>query len=114
MAIIMDDLDVPFIKPYNHWIIWNIPAMEAVPEGVPEGSVVHSLGDAIQGIGYGRNRYRGPKPPFFVRTAHHYEFHFFILDTFLQLEKTAKRKELLAAMQGHILQRGKLSGFCRR
>ena len=26
IAIIMDDLDIPFLPAYNHWLIWNIPA----------------------------------------------------------------------------------------
>lgn len=25
IAIIMDDLDIPFLPAYNHWLIWNIP-----------------------------------------------------------------------------------------
>ena len=31
-AIILDDLDVPFRKGFTHWIIWNIPVTEVIPE----------------------------------------------------------------------------------
>lgn len=32
IAIIMDDLDIPFIKSFVHWIIWNIPINAIIPE----------------------------------------------------------------------------------
>lgn len=60
----MDDLDIPFIKAYNHWLIWNIPKTDFIPENIPYGSPVSSLGNAIQGVGYGVKRYRRPKQPF--------------------------------------------------
>lgn len=31
LAIVMDDLDVPFRNRFNHWIIWNIPKTEVIP-----------------------------------------------------------------------------------
>ena len=31
IAISLDDLDVPFCKEFNHWIIWNIPGTEVIP-----------------------------------------------------------------------------------
>lgn len=37
IAIIMDDLDIPFLPAYNHWLIWNIPAMQEIPEKIPHG-----------------------------------------------------------------------------
>lgn len=61
IAIIMDDMGHP-IPAYNHWVIWNIPAISLIPENIPHGEQVDSLG-AIQGCGYGKHRYRGPKPP---------------------------------------------------
>ncbi len=29
-ANILDDLDVPWKKNYNHWIVWNIPKTEII------------------------------------------------------------------------------------
>lgn len=58
---------------------------------------------AIQGCGYGKHRYRGPKPPF--NWSHIYHFNVFSLDCRLDLPSTARKKDLLAAMQGHILQK---------
>lgn len=114
VAIIMDDLDVPFNRAFNHWVIWNIPRMDVIPENIPYGSSVSSLGGAIQGVGYGVNRYRGPKPPFIARNRHRYIFRFFVLDCFLDLDCSAKKGDLIEAMQGHILQEGSLTGKYKR
>lgn len=107
IAIIMDDLDIPVIGVYNHWTIWNIPPQNQIPEGIPHGTTVQELGDALQGVGFGVHRYRGPKPPF---GSHRYQFHVFVLDTMLDLEASSGKKDLLAAMEGHILQYGSVIG----
>lgn len=109
IAIIMDDMGHP-IPAYNHWVIWNIPAISLIPENIPHGERVDSLG-AIQGCGYGKHRYRGPKPPF--NWSHIYHFNVFSLDCRLDLPSTARKKDLLAAMQGHILQQSVLAGHYR-
>ncbi|MGL6197299.1 MAG: YbhB/YbcL family Raf kinase inhibitor-like protein [Lachnospiraceae bacterium] len=111
IAIVMDDLDIPFIKSYNHWTIWNIPVMEQIPENIPYGAVVESLNGAKQGVGYGKNRYRGPKPPTFIRGTHHYVFHVFVLDCMLDLNTASGKKELIKAIDGHVLQYGNITGI---
>lgn len=78
IAIAMDDLDIPFFNAYNHWLIWNIPVQDTIPENIPHGITVESLGGAVQGIGYGKHGYRGPKPPPFIKKAHRYQFHIYI------------------------------------
>lgn len=88
----MDSLDIPLIKTYNHWLIWNIPKTERIAENIPYGSVVSSLDNAIQGSGYGAHRYRGPKQPVFIRNTHRYLFHFYALDCFLNLDVLQKRR----------------------
>lgn len=110
IAVIMNDMGHP-IPSYNHWVIWNIPATAVIPGNIPYGKQVEQLMPAMQGIGYGKHRYRGPKPPF--RWSHIYHFNVFALDCFLDLPNTARRKALLAAMQGHILQEATLVGHYR-
>ncbi len=114
IAIIMDDLDIPLMKAYNHWLIWNIPKTEKIPENIPYGSHVASLHNAIQGKAYGVNRYRGPKQPVFIRNTHRYIFRFYALDCFLDLDCTAKKKNLLDVMSGHIIQQGSIIGKYKR
>lgn len=79
-----------------------------VPEAVPCGKIVEALGGATQGITYGRNRYKGPKPPF--RTIHTYVFTVYILDCKYGLSPKSKKGDLLGQMKGHILQQAILSG----
>lgn len=108
IAIIMDDLDVPWENNYTHWVLWNMPAQDTIPAAIPYGEYVASLEGAIQGVAFGRNRYRGPKPPF---GTHRYQYHIFVLDDMLDLQSTAGKVDLLAAMEGHVLQYGSLTGW---
>jgi len=110
LVVIMDDMGHP-IPEYNHWVIWNIPVMESIPENIPHGGRVEALGGAVQGRGYGKNRYRGPKPPF--NMSHVYRFCVYTLDTMLELPPSSRKKALLAAMEGHILQKAGLTGRYR-
>ncbi len=82
IAIIMDDMGHP-IPAFNHWVIWNIPVMETIPAHIPYGKSVNALSGAVQGRGYGKHRYRGPKPPF--RWSHRYQFNVFALDSMVDL-----------------------------
>lgn len=108
LAVIMDDLGHP-IPEFNHWVIWNIPVMHTIPEGIPHGA--HVLSGAVQGRGYGKNRYRGPKPPF--NQSHRYRFSVYALDTLLSLPETTRKRGLLQSIQGHVLQEGHLIGRFR-
>jgi Raf kinase inhibitor-like YbhB/YbcL family protein len=110
IAIIMDDLGHP-IPEYNHWVIWNIRPMQIIPENIPHGPAVDLLGGAVQGRGYGKNRYRGPKPPF--NWSHFYRYSVYVLDCRLDLPSHGRKRDLLKAMSGHILQQGSLVGRFR-
>lgn len=109
IAIIMDDLDFP-MGVFNHWVIWNIPPMTQIPEAIPKGATVSALGGAIQGKGYGVNQYKGPNPPF---GTHRYKFKVYVLDTMINLDSNAGKKDLLNKMDGHILQYGSITGKFR-
>ena len=85
-----------------------------IPEGIPHGPSVLSLGNAVQGIGYGANRYRGPHPPPFLRIPHRYVFRSYVLDCRLNLLPASRRRTLMKAMSGHILQEASLLGIFRR
>ena len=108
IAIVMDDLDVPWSSNYTHWVIWNIPATSSIPEAIPHGAIVSSLSDAVKGDAFGTNKYRGPNPPF---GTHRYQFHIFVLDDMLDLSSSAAKADLLAAMDGHIIQYGSITGW---
>lgn len=108
LAVTMDDASHPIFPNYNHWVLWNVPAREALPAAIPAGKTVLTLSGAVQGIAYGRNRYKGPKPPF--KAVHSYTFTVYVLDCTVSLPPHCKRKDLLAEMEGHILQKATLTG----
>jgi hypothetical protein len=108
IAITLDDVSHSFFPNYNHWVIWNIPVQDIIPEAIPHGTVIADLGGAIQGRAYGKNRYKGPKPPF--KAVHTYIFTVFILDCKCDLSPNSKKVDLLEKMKGHILQKSTLSG----
>ncbi len=108
IAITLDDASHPIFPNYNHWVIWNIPVQEFIPEAIPHDKIVESLGGAIQGIAYGRNRYKGPKPP--LKSIHIYVFTVYILDCKCELSPKNKKRDLLPALNGHILQQATISG----
>lgn len=110
-AVILDDLDVPWKKDYNHWIIWNIPKTDVIPEGLPKGVTINEPVTACQGIAWGKNVYRGPKPPFFLKKVHRYVFYVFALDSELELSGKADKKALMAAMEEHVLAEAKITGL---
>lgn len=108
IAITLNDASHPLFPNYSHWVIWNIPVREVIPEGIPQGKTVAGLGGAVQGVAYGRNRYRGPKPP--LLAVHTYVFTVYVLDCMLKLGSSAGKRELLNAMDAHILQKARLTG----
>ena len=108
IAITMDDASHPLFPNYNHWVIWNLPVQDFIPEGIPHGKILNDLGGAMQGRAYGKNKYKGPKPPF--KTIHNYIFTVYILDCKLEIPPKSRKKEFLEKIEGHILQKGTLSG----
>ena len=109
LAIIMDDLDVPFSGALNHWLIWNLPPENTIAEDIPHGAECPN--GARQGLAYGKNRYRGPKQPPFIKKAHRYRFCVYGLDCALELPAASRKKDLMQAMSGHILQSGEITGW---
>lgn len=107
LAVILDDRDVPFCKSFTHWIAWNIPKTDVIPEGLADIR-------ASSGRAWGRNRYRGPKPPFFIKKTHRYVFCIYALDCRLDLSEKSRKKNLLDAMRGHILTEAKITGKYKR
>lgn len=110
LAIVMDNLDVPFAGELNHWLIWNLPPENMIPENIPHGAECPN--GAKQGLAYGKHRYRGPKQPPFIRKAHRYRcFRVYGLDCALELPPESRKKDLVQAMAGHILQTGEVTGW---
>jgi Raf kinase inhibitor-like YbhB/YbcL family protein len=106
IALISDDPDAPR-GTWVHWVLFNIPPdVTELPAEMPsdeklENGAVHGITD------FGRPGYGGPCPP---GGTHRYFFKVYALDTKLDLGPGAKKKDLLAAMGGHVLAEGQLMG----
>ena len=107
-AIVMDDPDAA-VKPFTHWVAWNIPAhVQELREALPTAPLLKHPAEIAQGRNTrGSVGYFGPKPPH-GDPPHHYHFQVFALDRMLDLKPTASREELLRAIEGHVLAAGEL------
>ena len=110
LAIICDDPDAP-VGNWVHWVYYDIPAgTEGLSEKVatddrPAEGGTQGLND-FRKIGYG-----GPCPP---GGTHRYYFKLYALDTTLNLSSGATKKQLLKAMENHIIGQTQLMGKYRR
>ena len=105
-ALIMDDPDAPG-GTWIHWVVFNIPGDARNLQGniPPEPQLSDG---SIQGVNsFGRNDYGGPCPP---SGTHRYFFKLYALDTTLNLDESAGKEEVLAAMEGHVLAQAELMG----
>lgn len=111
LALIVDDPDAPG-GVFTHWLLFNIPPdSRELPEAVPTQAELAS--GALQGkTDFGRTGYGGPCPP--PGRPHRYQFTLYALDQPLDLEGGASKKQLLSAMEGHILAQGQLTGTYQR
>jgi Raf kinase inhibitor-like YbhB/YbcL family protein len=106
-ALIADDPDAP-MGTWVHWVLYDLPpSTKALPEDVAKTQYI--TGNAKQGINdFHRLGYGGPCPP--PGKPHRYFFKIYALDTMTGLKPGATKKELLKAMEGHVLAEGQLVG----
>ena len=111
-VVISEDPDAKEPKPFVHWLAYDIPAgVTALREGLPtEASLPDPQGLKQGANSMGSTGYTGPKPPV-PDGPHHYHFQVFALDVpSLDLPPAADRAAVLAAMQGHVLAAGDITG----
>lgn len=99
LAIVVDDPDAPS-GTFVHWIAYDIPPGDTIPEKSTSGTAGRN---SSGGIGY-----LGPCPP--GGPAHRYFFTVYAVDVVLGLEQGADKETLLAALEGHILDEATLMG----
>jgi Raf kinase inhibitor-like YbhB/YbcL family protein len=110
LALICDDPDAPR-GTFVHWVVFNIPpSSSGLREGLSNDKTLQD--GSKQGLNdFRRIGYGGPCPP---SGTHRYYFKLYALDTELGLDPGATKKELLEAMEGHILAEASLMGKYRR
>jgi len=110
-ALIEDDPDAPS-GTFVHWLAYDLPVgYRRLPEALSGNT---QMPDGMrQGTNdFSRTGYSGPCPP--PGKPHRYFIRLYALDTILNLRPGARRKELDAAMQGHILAQAELMGRFQR
>jgi Raf kinase inhibitor-like YbhB/YbcL family protein len=109
-VLIVDDPDAPS-GTFTHWVLYDVPGAEReLPEGLPSVGALGTPGmnDFMQ-IDYG-----GPCPPP-GSGPHRYFFTLYALDVGSLLTPRGRpRREIEAAMQGHVLGQAKLMGRYER
>jgi Raf kinase inhibitor-like YbhB/YbcL family protein len=110
-VLIVDDPDAPS-GVFTHWVLFNLPVgSRELPEAVPTQAQLPN--GSLQGKNdFGRIGYGGPCPP--PGRPHRYQFTLYALDQPLDLKAGASKKQVIGAMQGHILAQGQLTGTYQR
>ena len=107
LALIMDDPDAP-VGTWDHWLVFNIPAeVRELPEDMPAGTKFGDVAVTFGKNSWSRSDYGGPCPP---SGTHRYFFKLYALDTTLPSDESMDKKQLMAAMDGHILAETELMG----
>jgi Raf kinase inhibitor-like YbhB/YbcL family protein len=100
IAILVEDPDAPK-GTFTHWLITGLPATQTSLDAdakLPD-SATEMKNDA------GTSGFTAPCPP---SGNHHYLFHVYALDA--QLPSITSRADFLAAIAGHVLAEGRLTG----
>jgi|SRR5664280_71131 len=110
-ALIADDPDAP-AGDWTHWVIYDLsPTATALAEDTLKTPQLRN--GAKQGLNdFKKTGYGGPAPP--PGKAHRYYFKLYALDAMTGLAPGAAKKDLLKAMDGHVLAEGQLMGTYQR
>ncbi len=103
LALVMDDPDAPR-GVWDHWVAFDIVPRSEIPEDVGPLGVAGANS-------WGRTGYGGPCPP---SGTHRYFFTVYALDTQLALGPGASKADMLAAVEGHVLDQATLMGTYAR
>lgn len=109
LVMIVDDPDAPG-KTFVHWVAYDLPADTSV---IAEGADIENDVQGVEGMNdFGDRGYGGPCPP--PGAPHRYHFRLYALDTRLELETGASKKQVTQAMDGHVLAETDLIGTYAR
>jgi Raf kinase inhibitor-like YbhB/YbcL family protein len=109
VVLIIDDVDVPLPRPLLHTVAVIDPGVNGVAAGALQPG---AGGTRFIRADLGHHGYAGPRPiP--GHGPHRYRFQVFAIDEPIA-DSVTKPKALLAAMSGHVLARGVLTGTYER
>ena len=114
LLLFVEDPDAPLPRPFVHAVVAGIdPTTSSFAEGrlsvadEPAGGLVFGKGT------FGKRMYSGPRPvP--GHGPHRYVFQIFALDRRLELKEAPSRSDVLRAIRGAVIARGRLDGIYER
>jgi Raf kinase inhibitor-like YbhB/YbcL family protein len=110
LVLICEDIDAP-VGIITHWLIYGMdPSVGGIEEGLKPNSGSGNFNHGRRS--FGKRNYMGPCPP--GKKPHRYVFKLYALDRRLDLETGVKKKNLLKAMEGHIIVTSELVGTYTR
>ena len=104
LVLLVDAPDAPATT-WVHWLVWNI---DPTSTGTEEGTAPKGIEGTTD---FGQAGYGGPCPP---SGTHRYFFKLYALDTKLELDASATKSDLEAAMESHIIDQAELIGLYER
>jgi Raf kinase inhibitor-like YbhB/YbcL family protein len=116
LVLIVEDYDISLPRPMVHLIAYNLdPTSGGLIEGAlpSRNSPALDPGPKLGRNGLGLERYDGSAPPP-GHGVHHYVFQLFALSRKLTFDSAPGKREILKAMDAHILATGALTGTFER
>lgn len=108
-ALIVEDPDAPD-GIFVHWVVYNISSeVTNLSEGITPQKLPFGVKQGTNH--FGDSDYGGPCPP---SGTHRYYFKLYALDNELTLREGAGKRDLLKAIEGHILAEAQLTGKYER
>jgi Raf kinase inhibitor-like YbhB/YbcL family protein len=111
LTLVMEDPDAPLPRPFVHLVVAGVPP---VPEALAEGALSGGADKFLMGRNMLRQTsYAGPRAlP--GHGVHRYVFELFALNRKLSFQNPPSLAELMAAMDGAVIARGRLEGTFER
>jgi hypothetical protein len=107
-ALVCHDPDAPLAHGFTHWVLYGIPpSTTKLAEGQASDAFTAGVNSA------GQRGYMGPYPPS-GHGPHHYYFWVYALDAPLGLKPGLRMDQLLAAIEGHVLEQARTVGIYER
>jgi hypothetical protein len=105
LALVVEDPDVSS-GIFTHFLAYNLAPDTT---SLKENADLAAAGATIGANDFGNVLYNGPCPP--KGEAHRYRFRIVALDAPLEIHEGATREQVDAAMDGHVLGEGQLTGY---
>lgn len=106
LVLLVEDPDAPAPEPFCHWLVWGLAPQRGK---LLEGETPPRVGKNA----YGNSEWLLPDPPE-GHDSHDYVFQLFAVDAPLSLMPGASRKDVVAAMEGHVVGVALLTGTYSR